>query len=672
MSVYVKVWTSTEEWERGVIRYSQDNVTIELDSGQVISNRISENIYFEPTTMFMEFNTGNGVVEVYPKDITPKPVVQLKPKLVVQHPYTNTSGQFIEDIFPPSTSGFYGRLLNGKKDASYFVHRVKDSPRFWLAIVDPLTNRIFATHYIQPYEAEALALIDDQRIDRRQINESIASSTKTREEILSILDSPAPSWEDLSKILEGVSISNLQIGGTVRETYNRIVPTAFPEAIREELMAFLAYVVRSDIPDDPLTYWYGFSSIRLLQTLLLGHTMHLIDESDWPPYVKLMILAARGQLEAPKRAVSDSVLSEPWFVFSQKCAEYLPSWKDIAIQRAKTLNESDRIVLGLPTTKGVAKRTKKSWKKRFAEISPGLRVRGQVATSSLGLVELVYLGAAYRWPHRHMKFIARLGSTSENPPHLQVMLMPHNAAERIRRTLPSIINVAWSARTSNLDLFDDETHSWHVPVQRIVDSIDKRSSIRKLKNRFGKKGVSETYSMSKADAKVVDLVSEGVDLSYLEIPEYLMNLGLSKGMIRRRLKNLINRRIISLTYEVSDANLVSLAIVMQGNSENITSLITELLQNTPTSYARIDKTGESGVILSRLPEISIHEIAAKLTSHGSSQDLNIRCMRPTAFRGYTSNLYQRLLKDDGTWDDDVSAFLSQARSKRRELSKSNA
>ena len=69
------------------------------------------------------------------------------------------------------------------------------------------------------------------------------------------------------------------------------------------------------------------------------------------------------------------------------------------------------------------------------------------------------------------------------------------------------------------------------------------------------------------------------------------------------------------------------------------------------------------------PEIPAPEGDCKSTNPVEN-GVNIRCMRPTTFRRYTSNLYQRLLKDDGTWDDDVSAFLSQARSKRKELSDS--
>jgi hypothetical protein len=462
------------------------------------------------------------------------------------------------------------------------------------------------------------------------------------------------------------------MGNTMEKTLTQIVPTKFPGPIRKELMAFLAYVIQNKLPnEDPLTYMSRFSSTTILGNLIQGHLMHLTDKTDWPSYVKLMILAARGQLRYPKRALPDSVLSDPWFMYAQKCSELLPNWLNIAVNSARELNESGRLVLGLPTTKSAARKSRASWKRRFAEMSYDLMMRGHVDASALGLVELVYLGAAYRWPHRHMKFITRLGASSENPPYLQVMLMPLNAAERVRRALPSVLNVAWSARTLNLDLLNQRTNTWDIPVEPIVESLEKKSTMRKLMNRFGGREAPEMYAMSREDTKVVDFISDGVILSSLENMEYLDNLELEKKRIRRILRDLARRRIIRLVYEVSDPNLITLAVILQGEKETVTSVISEFLTSTPTTFARIDETGESGVLLSRLPEESAQVIAAQLASRAIAYGANIRCMRPTAFRGYTSNLYQRLLKPDGTWDDDVSAFLSQARSKRKELSESN-
>ncbi len=666
----VKVWISSEECEMGVLVFHVNDVIIKLKSGKILSGRNSDNdILYEIQNTITLDEKGHSKVD----PLISKHKILLKPYLIMQHPYTNQGLQFIEDIFPPSTAGFYGRLQAGKSNALYTMQQIQDSDQFWLSISNPQTGQIYETHIIQPYEAEALSMIEDSQIRQILFTEAANNRAKSREEILSILDTSSPSWQELARLIVDVSVPNLKLGNTMRDTLTQIVPSSFPSQIRDELMTFLAYVIRGKIPDeDPLTYSYRFSSMTILEPLLNGHLMHLIDGTEWPSYVKLMTLAERGQLELPKRAVSDLIKKSPWLLFSVKCAEHLSNWLNIVVTSAINLNKSGKIILGLPTTKSSAKKSKKAWKQRFAEMSHGLRVYSHINQSSLGLVEIMYIGAAYRWSHRHMKFITRLGGMSENSPHLQVMLVPVSTVERIKRALPSILSVAWSTRASNLDIFDSTSGKWHVPTGRIVDSLENKSSIKTLRKQFSEIKASKSYPISREEAKVIDLVAEGVDLAYLETPEFLSNWGYNERSCRKIISNLVKRKLMKLTYEVSDSSLVSLAMIVHGKSYTVSSLVSELLKSTPTSYARLDETGENAVILSRLPEESVYDIAAQLASRGLEHDVNIRCMRPTTFRRYTSNLYQRLLKDDGTWDDDVSAFLSQARSKRKELSKSNA
>ena len=665
----VKVWKTSEDYEIGALSYGPEDVFVRLASGRVIAGQSSEGVRVSLQDKVTLDDNGRSVVE--PIGFEVKAV--LKPVLMIFHPYTNQGGQILEDVFPPSTSGFYGRLQAGSTDALYVVHKIENSERFWLTIINPQRGTIYESCLIQPYEAEALSLFEDHRAFHALSRSSSIDRERIRHEILSVLDGPPPSWQELSRVLGDVTIPDLNVRTTMRSTLEKIVPTSFPGTIREELMAFLAYAMKSRIPDDdPLMYSFKFSTMTIIDELLRGHVMNQIDGTEWPPYVKLMILAAKGQLDAPKKAVSDSISNVSWLLFCQKCAELLPNWLKLAVQSARALNDSGRIALGLPTTRGAAKRSRMARKRRFAEISYGIRVGGYISPASLGLCELVYLGAAYRWAHRHMKFIAQLGGVLENSPHLHVMIAPLRAAERIRRAIPSIMNVAWTFRTSNMNIFDDETSSWLVPGQQIIESIEKESSLRSLKKQFGGASTTDMYSLSKIEAEVADLVAEGIELAYLEKPEYLSSLKLTKRRMHATLSALLRHRILHFSYEVSDSRLISLATIIQGECASVTSLVSAFLRSTPTSYARLDQHGENAIILSRLPEESVYSIASQLPSRGMEQGLNIRCMRPTTFRRYTSNLYQRLLREDGTWDDDVSAFLSQARSRRRELSESNA
>jgi hypothetical protein len=178
--------------------------------------------------------------------------------------------------------------------------------------------------------------------------------------------------------------------------------------------------------------------------------------------------------------------------------------------------------------------------------------------------------------------------------------------------------------------------------------------------------------MSHNEAKVLDLIGESVLSETLDKPEELRLWGVTKEQVRYVVSKLIRQNVLRVSYEVRDLQLITMVIIVHGETKKVTSLVSALLNNTPTSFARLANGGKSSVILTRLPEEAAHELALQLQSSSFDYGLTIRCMRTTTFQSYTHDFYQRLLKPDGSWDDDVSAFLSQARSRRRELSESNA
>lgn len=156
------------------------------------------------------------------------------------------------------------------------------------------------------------------------------------------------------------------------------------------------------------------------------------------------------------------------------------------------------------------------------------------------------------------------------------------------------------------------------------------------------------------------------------MPSYFRFWGLSRKQVFSSISKLHEKGILQITYDVDDSRLVFLASIIQGTSERVTSFVYSLMTNAPTSLAMLNDQFDRGGVISRFPEDMVYDLVSKLNQHGIQQDIVIRCMRPRAFRSFTSTLYHRLFRDDNTWDDDVSAFLSQARSKKRELSKSNA
>ena len=74
--------------------------------------------------------------------------------------------------------------------------------------------------------------------------------------------------------------------------------------------------------------------------------------------------------------------------------------------------------------------------------------------------------------------------------------------------LPSVMNVSWSIRTTNLDLFDTTLGRWQVPTEKLIDSLEKTGSMKKLEKDFGGDRHSEIYPLSKEEAKIIDLVAE--------------------------------------------------------------------------------------------------------------------------------------------------------------------
>jgi len=665
----VKVSITLEDGEKGQIVVDKRGISIVMDTSKGFTRESSMEIVYSSDYEIVPTTT-EGISRYIPQE--KKSSIGLNPQTTLFRPCAPYIGQVVEDIYPPSTHGFYGRMKHGNKEACYIIQDIINSQMKWLTIANPENGVVYESHTIKPYEAEALRIFDHAYIQRILYRDISQGRSEAKKRILEMLGPPL-SWNEIAKIVTDVSVPNLTLKGTTHDTLSQLVPESFPEMIREQLIAFLSFVVRDEIPDaDPIEFNYSLLSMPMLGSLINGHIRCMVDGEKSPSYVKLMTLAARGQLGSPKRAVSDDLKDIPWMLFWQKCTELFPNWLSYSIQLVNELNETGRIPIGLPITKSVAQRSKSAWKKRFASLLYDLRMLGHIDAKSLGLTDLVYLGAAYRWPHRHMKFITRLGTISENTQHLQVMTMPLTAAERIIRALPGVIKIGRSVRLSNLGMFENSSKSWVVPANPIIDTLGKTSSERKLMQLSGKRKVAGLHSISKQEAKVLDLLATGINLEDLEIQDILDYLKLDSKLLRSTIKDLSQRNILDISYETTDDQLISLATIIQGKDELLRAITIAFLKNTPTSLAMLNDTQDQVILLSRLPESTAYDLASALPERGFDFGLNIRCMRPTIFQSYTHNLYQRLLKEDGTWDDDVSAFLSQARSKRKQLSKSNA
>ncbi|MHA2141470.1 MAG: hypothetical protein ACXADD_08200 [Candidatus Thorarchaeota archaeon] len=656
------VYSSSGENSELVV--SSDKILIRTVSGEVIHSN-SSNEYFTVHSSIIVGKDGISRIQ----QLDQKMEVSLRPKHVARKPYSRGMGQMPDPFWPPATRGWYGRVLGGKDEAIFTVQPVRNSHNYWLTVSDCEKDTIYESHMIQNYEIGVLELREEWEL-YESMNRYFGQkeSDRARENVLRMLKGPPPPWEEIVELTRGVVIPDLQLGNNMQESLEPLVPLSFPSNVREELMAFLAWITRRDIPKiDPVDFFGGLRATPTLSTLIMGHIQYLIDDVEPPQYVRLMNLAERKQLELSGRPAHTLAEKTPWLVFWEKMYSIFPSWHGRVKKFIVDLNESDKVTTSLPVSRSAAKRSNKAWIRRFALFCTGVQLRVHVKTHAIGLRTLAYFGSAHRWPHKHMAWITRLGELGENPPHLQIMQIPPHSTERVRRVLPNIMEVAWSGRAVNLGLFSTE-RGWKSSTDKILESLQRKVTIRKLRSRYGRWKGTQVHQIKDEEAKVLDVAARTIDLADLEDQKLMDYRGLTRAKIKSVLTRLRDKRIVDLVYQPDEPSLVSLFSVVQGPSGSVYSLANAFLEHTPTSLVMIDDEGKKLIVLSRMPHSDVYHLMSTLPARAQEEGLTIRCLQPRAFWNYTRTMYQRLLRDDGTWDDDVSGFLSQVRSMKKTLS----
>ncbi|MFW9863644.1 MAG: hypothetical protein ACFFET_15235 [Candidatus Thorarchaeota archaeon] len=650
--------------DRGNLVVSKDEVMIRSITGEVL-HAGSGDEYFTPLTTIVVGKDGRSQAEPFNQKLE----VFLKPILVTKKPYSRGMGQMPDPFWPPATVGWYGRVLGGKDEAIFIVQPVKDSQNYWLTISDSSSDTIYESHMIQKYEGGVLELQEDWELIE-SVNRYFGQEDpeRARENALRMLKAPSPPLEKIAELIKGVVIPDLKIGSDIRESLEPLVPLSFPSDVREELMAFLAWITKREIPKaDPVDFFGGLNATPTLRTLVMGHIQCIIDGVDPPQYVRLMNMAERRQLELPDRPSPTLAEKTPWLIFWDKVYAMFPSWYSRVRKFIIDLNQSDSVANSLPVSRSAAKRSTKAWINRFALLSSGVQLRAHIKTRAIGLHTLAYFGSAHRWPHKHMAWITRLGELGENPPYLQIMHMPSHSAERVRRALPSVTDVAWSARVVNHQLFDSN-EGWKTSATKIVGSVARKSTIRKLKSRYGKWKGTQIHQINHDEAKVLDAAASTFYLADFEDKKLMDYLGLTRAKVKSVLSRFSEKEIVNIAYQPDEPSLISLFTVVQGSPGSVYALANAFLEYTPISLVMIDDEGKMLIVFSRMPNEDVYSLMSELPARGQEERLTIRCLQPRALWNYTRTLYQRLLTDDGSWNDDVTGFLSQVRSMRKTFS----
>jgi len=651
MDFSVKVHFPNGTIEKGVLTYVANGPLVTFSNGKTLeSNSLDEEV------LFSFLSKGGSGTSYLPID--PHLEVSLESKMTMKKYSRDSSSQF--EMYPPSIDAWFTHVSESGDDALFVVQEIKNVSKLLLTIIDLSTYDLLAMHIVNRYEVDILFRDTDLVFYRKLFEEK---ENSPRNIVNELLDTKPPKWSDLEIISNDVIIPHLKIGATMRETLEQFVPQSFPEEIRNQLMAFLAWLMKAKIPnEDPLDFNYHLKSTPLLRYLVFEHLKCLVEGTEYPQYVRIINLAEKGQLSSGIQPVTEDTEKDVWNTIWFELQERFPGPQDKVNDIAHRLNQTSEIVTSIPITKKQARNSRKAWVDRFSSMLHSLSIRSHIQNQTIGLQDLVYVGSTHRWPHKHLSWSARLGNPYAKAPHIQVMVMPHSAIERVMRARPNLSSIDWSAGTLNFGLFNNVTHRWNMRISMLNKSIEGKRTLRQLENEFNVKLKTPTYRITSDEAKVLDLLSVGMYLSGLELGRYNTYLPGSIESLKYMIESMRDRGIVDVQYFYRLSGLASLCLIIKGPALRVQSISRSFLKYTPSATVRLADRGKTSYIMTRVPEDRVYDILTEIPKHAKENDLNITIKRADAYAGYTHNLYSRLLKSDGTWDDDVSGFLSQIRS----------
>nr|KXH74139.1 MAG: hypothetical protein AM325_06575 [Candidatus Thorarchaeota archaeon SMTZ1-45] len=583
-------------------------------------------------------------------------LISFRPILILKMRYS--SRPVGEDMmYPASTGNWIVHVVDGVPNVIFTIQSLVNDNRFLLSISDIEDGVLIDAYLIHKYEVSLLSMKRDL-----VVHKDIFHSRTERPEIFDLLTSESPSWPFIASLVEDVTIPNLTIKDTIRETLEPLVPSSFPQPIRTQVLAFLGWLRKSEIPnEDPIVFRTRYSSADVFRTLVEGHLLCLIDGVKPPPYVRIMMMADQGLLELTDRPIPETEIQNPWVRAEVKIQEMFPDMMKCVIKYAQTLNTQGKILTKLPVTKEEAMKSKTSWSDRLVLSRMGFFMRGYVQRKSVGLKTAIYYGAAHKWPHKHLEMSAKLGFQTSKAPQVQIMVMPPNAVERVTRILKKIHVIDWEMSSLHLSLYNNRNRRWSINSSILIKSLERKRSLRQLRNEFGGWQNKSPISINQRQAKILDLISWGLYLTSLETNQYSNYFNIKNQVIEDELVHLREKGVLSLHYSSVLHKLTSACIFVEGPSSPVCSLSRSFLKHAPSANVRITKDGKTSLIMTRIPEDKAYDLLTVLPQVASENGVHLRALPISSYIAYRNNLYQRLLKDDGTWDADVSGLISQVR-----------
>ena len=578
--------------------------------------------------------------------------LKLKPNLHVRRTYAPRMTQTDVVISPPATEGWYGRMILGTEYFNYSIHTpsggIDGKQIYWLFIFDD-NGTVYESYPIKYYEVETISLKDDiQNRDELLRIKLLKDSDSIRKHYLSILDGPPPPFDAVLRLVQGTPNVIPQLGNTLGETISSIVPSWIDESIRQEIILFLAWIVSGKAPQgDRIELFEKLITMITTRRLFGIHEFRRITNEKMLPYIRILhvILPNRGY-QYERDHVERRLVSKIPF-------QYLSEVVPIALS---DLNKRGKIIARIPDKISQNPMKITPDELRFLLYWGGLKLEVIPILPTIGLKELIYLGGAHQWPHRHTVWS---GFLEEHNSRFNSMYFPINSIERVKQANDRFLEVDRYLRHDNFSLY--RNGRWHIPEKKFLKTANRAVTVNELDKAFLTNQSTSTDLPTAKEAYILDISQDMLFVSNLESGRVKRVYGISTEEYVNALNSLYKRKIIKFQYSATNQPYVGLMVTLRGDRDKVLSITNSLMTYTPMSSARIIHEGDIVILLVRLPFYLIENLIDLFKQNeyfGVDVDISV----VSKIRAYRHNLFSRLHKDMKGWDDSVESVESQKRS----------
>ncbi len=585
--------------------------------------------------------------------------VLLTPFLMKWRPYVKRlTGPDL--MYPPSSENWATRMVGASTMGLFVLQQTVDDERLWLTVLDR-EGAVHEAHLIEPYEAPVLEMEDDWLVLMKRWDEiHHGGALKAMADIRKLLDGPPPSWRDLALITRGAPVESVEIGASMRETLQRLVPSELGAQIREETMAALAWVVRrGQERGDPVEVFHKIGVTKWFRSLLFVFQWCAVEGINPPPVLGILHDAVREGGLSPWLSRSFSIKSAAELIAFDRIRASIPERAERVSRYSRNLTRREGVSLALPVTKKEAASSVERMQDRLALLAMGYHVRVLLIPQSVGLVGILSLSPAFRWPHEHMAWSAFLSGEIPSLRFIQYILVPPSAIETLKRELSNSFEVGWTGYVTNEALMYRRTGTWEFRKSRILRALGTERSRKDLVRLIGGASSRTVVHLDDEEVKALDVASNNLFLALTELEEFQRVYGFTSEHLEEILDRLYQKRVIDVSYRSSLHGLTSVLLHVTGEPGVVRSAVLALMRHSTSALGALSGDEREGVVILKARPEEAPYLLGDLPREAEKRGIRIRAARVAAYRSYLNSILTRIHRPDGTWKDDVSMVVRQ-------------